>query len=250
MRTIFLITIISTLPFYRSGFTEGRPFALASDMVYAHAAVNALCCVFFIVHARFFSSLLQAWRVWRYLLLVSLFFAGVLATSFFLKPESVAGRSQYLTAIVLARSAMLFLIVWTVALLAYLQKAGRRPSPAAHAAPEEQPPMQMQNTERYWTIKSDYSEFRIPYGDILLLEALGDYVKVHLKNGPKPIITRMTLKSAIGQMPEGEFAQTHRSCAIRIDQVVKIRQAMIQLSDGREVPVGARFRAEIKRLFQ
>ena len=53
----------------------------------------------------------------------ALFFAGVLATSFFLKPESVAGRSQYLNAMVLARAAMLFLIVWTVALLAYLQKA-------------------------------------------------------------------------------------------------------------------------------
>jgi hypothetical protein len=250
MRNLFLVTLLTTLPFYRHGFTAGRPFVLDTDMVYAYACMNALCCLFFILHTQFFFLYLQSRKIGQYSLIVSLFFTGMLLTSFFLKPDTVATQSKYLSVIVLGRATVLFLLVWVAALLMQLNKAMGLSKVADKQRRAEQSSPEVPPIETLWMIKADYSDIRIPFKNIILLEAFGDYVKVHIKGQLNPVLTRMTLKSAISQMPEDEFIQVHRSYAIRKDQIIKIRQDRIQLDDGREAPVGVRFRPEIKRLFQ
>jgi hypothetical protein len=250
MRNIFLITLLTTLPFYRHGFTAGRPFALDSEIIYTYAGINVLCCLFFIFHTRFFYSYLQARQIWRYSLIISLFFVSILLIAFFLQPGGDTLYGKFVPAIVLGRATMLFLIVWVAALLVQVHKATGSSKTAYKPARTELSPTEIQHTNLLWTVKADYSDIRIPFKNIILLEAYGDYVKVHIKGQLNPVLTRMTLKSAISQMPEDEFIQVHRSYAIRKDQIIKIRQDRIQLDDGREAPVGVRFRPEIKRLFQ
>ncbi len=44
-------------------------------------------------------------------------------------------------------------------------------------------------------VKSEYKQLRIKLSDVLYFEGLKDYIKIWLKDNPKPILTLMSLKS-------------------------------------------------------
>ena len=62
----------------------------------------------------------------------------------------------------------------------------------------------------YLYIKADYSTYKIAVSDILFIEGLDDYLKIHLEN-TKPIVARMTMKSMTEKLPSRDFIRVHRS---------------------------------------
>lgn len=99
---------------------------------------------------------------------------------------------------------------------------------------------QTQNSEQqYLFIRADYSLMKILFSDILYIEGLDDYLKIHIQN-QKTVVTRMTLKVILQKLPVNEFIRVHRSFIVSISKIDKIRNKIIYIND-KEIPVSASY---------
>lgn len=106
---------------------------------------------------------------------------------------------------------------------------------------------QNQNIEQqYIFIRADYSLIKILFSDILFIEGLDDYLKIHIQN-QKTVVARMTLKAILQKLPETEFVRVHRSFIIPISKVSKIRNKIIFI-DQTEIPISASYEEEFFKL--
>ena len=70
-------------------------------------------------------------------------------------------------------------------------------------------------------VRADYSLIKIDLQDVIYIEGLNDYLRIHLKNA-KPVVARMTLKAIMEKLPSSEFLRVHRSYIVSLSSVQKI----------------------------
>lgn len=87
-------------------------------------------------------------------------------------------------------------------------------------------------------VRAEYSLVKIPLIDILYIETLDDYIKIHLPNR-KPVITKMNLK-AVSEKLGKDFVRPHRSYIVPLSKIVSVRGKTIQM-EGLEIPIGVKF---------
>ena len=108
--------------------------------------------------------------------------------------------------------------------------------PASQSAPTPPP-------EDHLYLKVEYQLVRVMLADILYVEGLKDYVKVHLASAARPLLSLTSLRSMEEKLPAGKFMRIHRSYIVGLDHVaavgrgtVQVRQETLPVSDGyREV---------------
>lgn len=99
---------------------------------------------------------------------------------------------------------------------------------------------QVQNTEQnYLFIRADYSLNKILISDILFVEGLDDYLKIHIEN-QKTIVARMTMKSILEKLPQAEFVRVHRSFIVPIAKIDRIRNKFIYIKEE-EIPLSSTY---------
>ena len=82
-------------------------------------------------------------------------------------------------------------------------------------------------------VKSEYKRLRIKLVDVLYFEGLRDYIKIWLKDNPKPILTLMSLKTLEAELPETHFMRVHRSFIISLDNINVIERNQILINQQR-----------------
>lgn len=101
---------------------------------------------------------------------------------------------------------------------------------------------QNQNPEQqYLFIRADYSLIKILFSDILFIEGLDDYLKIHIQN-QKTVVARMTLKAILEKLPASEFVRVHRSFIVSISKIEKVRNKIVYIHQE-EIPVSASYEA-------
>lgn len=94
-------------------------------------------------------------------------------------------------------------------------------------------------------VKQEYSNVSIPLGDILYIEALGNYVKIVRSSGGH-VLTRTNLKNITDSLPDGTFLRIHRSYVIAVSSVVSFTRPKVVLRGHDEgLPVGAQYAAQV-----
>ncbi len=96
-----------------------------------------------------------------------------------------------------------------------------------------------QSDQKYLFVRADYSLNKILMSDILFIEGLDDYLKIHLAN-QKTIVARMTLKNIDEKLPATEFVRVHRSFIVPISKIDKVRNKIIYIGSA-EIPVSASY---------
>ncbi|WP_234734935.1 LytR/AlgR family response regulator transcription factor [Tellurirhabdus bombi] len=99
----------------------------------------------------------------------------------------------------------------------------------------------------YLYIRADYSLYKIALADILFIEGLDDYLKIHIQN-MKPVVARMTMKAMLEKLPETEFIRVHRSYIVPFSRIEAVRNRIIMLG-GEEIPIGASYEAAFFKRF-
>jgi DNA-binding LytR/AlgR family response regulator len=82
-------------------------------------------------------------------------------------------------------------------------------------------------------VKSEYKQLRIKLADVLYFEGLKDYIKIWLKDSPKPILTLMSLKSLEEELPESQFLRVHRSFIVSLKNIEVIERRQIIINKQR-----------------
>jgi DNA-binding LytR/AlgR family response regulator len=94
-------------------------------------------------------------------------------------------------------------------------------------------------------IKVNYEMMKINLKDIDLIEALDDYIKIHIK--PSPVLTLMTLKTMQEKLSPKEFARVHRSYIVPLAKVEKFGKNKLIVA-GKEIPIGSSYADVYDRL--
>lgn len=92
---------------------------------------------------------------------------------------------------------------------------------------------------KYLYIRADYTLHKLAIDDILFIEGLDDYLKIHLR-GARPLIARMTIKSMLDKLPIRDFVRVHRSFIVPFNKIESVRNKTITLA-GEEIPIGASY---------
>jgi DNA-binding LytR/AlgR family response regulator len=76
-------------------------------------------------------------------------------------------------------------------------------------------------------IKSDYKTIRVHLDDILFIEGLKDYVKLHTAD--KPILSLLSLRILEQGLPAERFMRVHRSYIVALDKIDVIEKSRIKI---------------------
>ena len=96
----------------------------------------------------------------------------------------------------------------------------------------------------YFFINVDYSLLKIVFSDIMWLEGLKDYIKIHLKSSQKPVIARMSMKAVEEQLPAALFLRVHKSYIISKEYITAIRKNSLYMG-AIEIPIGDLYREAV-----
>jgi DNA-binding LytR/AlgR family response regulator len=93
-----------------------------------------------------------------------------------------------------------------------------------------------QNADKNIFIRADFSLAKIPLADILYIEGLADYLKIHIKDR-KTIIARMPMKDMMEKLPSADFIRVHRSFILPFSNIEEVRGTTIFIGD-KTFPIG------------
>lgn len=99
----------------------------------------------------------------------------------------------------------------------------------------------------YFFVNVDYSLVKITISDIIYIEGLKDYVKIHLKSSQRPLVTRITMKTIEEQLPASGFIRIHKSYIVSVAFITSIRKSSVFI-DTLELPVSDSYRDAVSNL--
>lgn len=105
-----------------------------------------------------------------------------------------------------------------------------------------------ENTQAFFFVRADYSLIKINYSDILYIEGLDDYLKIHLQN-QKAVVARMTMKAMLEKLSQKDFIRIHRSYIIPFSKIESVRNKTIYIG-GQEFSIGTSYEENFFKLFK
>lgn len=99
----------------------------------------------------------------------------------------------------------------------------------------------------HFFVRSEYSLVKILFDEILHIETLDDYIRIHLQ-GKKPVLTKMNLKTVSEKLPV-DFVRVHRSFIIPLKRIDSVRGKNIHLGEL-EIPLGVTYEEEFFKKYK
>ena len=99
--------------------------------------------------------------------------------------------------------------------------------------------------EAHFFVFSEYEEVRIVVADITYVESMGDYVKIHLADADKPVITLERLKNLAAQLREAGFQRIHRSYLVNLSRIDGKQKSRVRIGED-WLPVGETYAARLE----
>ena len=90
-------------------------------------------------------------------------------------------------------------------------------------------------------LKTEYRIVKISISDIRYVEAMSEYLKVHLKSQPKPIVTLLSMKKMEERLP-ANFMRIHRSYIINLDAIQEVNKNRVIMDAETYIPVGDNYK--------
>ncbi|MDE6453208.1 MAG: LytTR family DNA-binding domain-containing protein [Muribaculaceae bacterium] len=93
-------------------------------------------------------------------------------------------------------------------------------------------------------VKQEYNNVSIPLDDILYIEAMEGYSKIHRATGGCTV-SRVILKNLCSMLPAAEFVRIHRSYVVPRSKVKSFNKQEVCLYSGAVLPVGRQYAADM-----
>jgi len=102
--------------------------------------------------------------------------------------------------------------------------------------------------DHYLFLKVEYQFVRIALDDILYIEGLRDYVKVHLKTD-KAVLSLTSLKNLEEKLSPRKFMRVHRSFIVALDKITSMTKNSLQVGKM-NITVGNQYRESFSRFVE
>lgn len=90
-------------------------------------------------------------------------------------------------------------------------------------------------------VRSEYRQVKIMLDEVLYFEGLKDYVKIWIKDNPRPILSLLSLKTLEEKLPSSKFMRIHRSFIISFDKIKQIKKNEIHTGDI-HIPIARQYK--------
>jgi DNA-binding LytR/AlgR family response regulator len=100
---------------------------------------------------------------------------------------------------------------------------------------------------KFLMLKADLGLIKIILNDVLFIEGLDNYLKIHFRN-QAPVVVRLTMKALMDMLNEKEFVRVHRSFIVSVQHIESILQKVITIA-GEEIPVGKNYEDGLKAIY-
>ncbi len=101
------------------------------------------------------------------------------------------------------------------------------------------------SNDDYLFIKAEYKMVRINLADVLYIEGMKEYVRIHLV-GQKPVMTLLSMKSLEEKLPSSKFMRVHRSYIVNLNKVSTIERFRIVYDDKTRIPVSDNYKEKFQ----
>jgi len=99
----------------------------------------------------------------------------------------------------------------------------------------------------YIFLSADYSQIKIILNDIIWIEGVRDYIKIHLKSKNHPQIYRTSLKAIEPELDPRLFIRIHKSYIVSIESITSVRKSSLFIKEM-ELPIGETYKQVIETL--
>jgi two-component system LytT family response regulator len=121
------------------------------------------------------------------------------------------------------------------------------PSRGHDAAPKILPPVEEKKEISFVYFRADRKMMKVLLREILYIESMKDYVKVVTTEGT--IITKQSISSVEGMLPEKQFVRTHRSFIVSLQKINSFTPELIELGRA-SVPIGKLYRNGVLKMLE
>jgi DNA-binding LytR/AlgR family response regulator len=90
-------------------------------------------------------------------------------------------------------------------------------------------------------VKADYQMQKVNLSDILFIEGMKDYLRIHLPNAR--IMTLMSFSRMEKALPPEQFRRIHKSFIIPVDKIDQVERTMVMIG-SHKIPIGNKYRKE------
>jgi two-component system LytT family response regulator len=99
-----------------------------------------------------------------------------------------------------------------------------------------------ENSDReYLFVKSEYKIVRIRLDDIIYIEGMREYVRIHLANA-KSIMPLISLRVLEEQLPSAIFMRVHRSYIVNLQKILTVEHSRIIFDGNVHIPVSEQYK--------
>lgn len=107
-------------------------------------------------------------------------------------------------------------------------------------------PVTVQNNQQapeneFIFVKADYQMQKVNLSDILFIEGMKDYLRIHLPNAR--IMTLMSFSRMEKALPSDRFRRIHKSFIIPVDKIDQVERTMVIIG-SHKIPIGNKYRKE------
>lgn len=100
-----------------------------------------------------------------------------------------------------------------------------------------------ESEQDYFFINADYSHVKVTYNDILWVEGLKDYIKIHLDNA-KPIVARISMKNIEELLPSSKFLRIQKSYIVSKSHITAVKKNSVFIGSA-ELSIGDNYKDSV-----
>ena len=90
-------------------------------------------------------------------------------------------------------------------------------------------------------LKTEHRIVKVDISDILYVEGMSEYMKIHLISQPKPLIVLLSMKKLEERLPSN-FMRIHRSYIINLDKIIEVNKNRVIIDKDAYLPIGDLYR--------
>lgn len=105
-------------------------------------------------------------------------------------------------------------------------------------------PAETSKEEDYFFINADYSHVKVTFNDIVWVEGLKDYIKIHLESNTKPIVARISMKNMEEMLPFSKFLRIQKSYIVSKAHITAVKKGSVFIGQI-ELSIGENYKDSV-----
>ena len=94
-------------------------------------------------------------------------------------------------------------------------------------------------------LKTEYKVVRILVRDIVYVEGMAEYLRIHLSGNNRPVTVLLSMKKMEERLSDFDFMRVHKSYMVNLQHITEINRSRMVLDNEKDVPIGDSYRDKL-----